>query len=189
MKHFNLALATVTAMFVCGFAHAQEAENEKNIEYEKLKVLEPMVGTYHNAGKIEETGRVWETRATIAWSDSKKMLIRELTWRAAETEAELAEQEWQPLPNRTYFAWNHSENRIERIYVLPRTGLVTISEVKHEGDNVFAYLPISNTAARVGKSDFRAVVTKEGISLEMTNRQNAEGDPLEDFVRKMKRIQ
>jgi hypothetical protein len=175
-------------MLFCGFIHAQEAENEENLEYEKLKVLEPLLGTYHGTGTNLETGRVWEIHVTIAWSDSKKMLVREGTGRNAETEADLAEQEWQPLQGRMYYAWNHTANRIEHFYVRPGIGVVTINEVKHKGDKVFSYSRISTTGDPSWKSDIKAVVTKDGITYHITNRQNSAGEALEDAEWKMKRV-
>ena len=148
-----------------------------------------MIGTYQfPTATNEETGRVRDIRVTIAWSDSKKMLISEASWRAAETEAELAEQEWQPLRVRRYYAWNHAENRIENVFVRPDIGVVTISEVKHEGDNVFLFTRLSTTEARVGKSDEMYIVTKEGITYRITNRENPAGEALEDAEWKIKRV-
>jgi hypothetical protein len=176
-------------MFACGLIYAQDATEDENLEYEKLKVLEPMVGTYHSTGKNEETGRVWEMRATIAWSGSKKMLVQELAVRNAETEAGLAEKEWQPSQVRLYNVWNHSANRIEQFHVRPGIGVVTIREVKHEGNKVFSYSRISTTGDPNWKSDIRAVVTKEGITYHITNQQNPAGEALEDTEWKIKRIE
>jgi hypothetical protein len=189
MKRISFALTIVVASTVCGVANAQDAKEEANLEYEKLKMLDPMVGTYHSMGQNEETGRVWQMRTTIAWSDSKRMLVHELAVRNAETEADLAKQEWQPSQVRLYNVWNHSANRIENFWVRPGIGLVTISEVKHEGDNVFSYSRISTTGDPKWKSDIKAVVNDEGITYLTTNRKNPAGEALEDTELKMKRIE
>ncbi len=133
MQRLCFAVTIVAALITCGPANAQNAD-EKNLEYEKLKVLEPMVGTYHGSGTNQETGEVWEVRVTIAWSDSKKMLMSEASARGAGAEADLPTKEWETAQRREYYLWNSDEKHVEHIVVNPTRGVLQINKVTCEGD-------------------------------------------------------
>jgi hypothetical protein len=188
MKRISFALTIVAGLTLCGVAFAQNAAEEENPAIQELKVLEPLVGTYHASRTNEETGRVREIRRTISWSDTKTMLTSEAIGREAESEADLANQEWQPWGYRAYYVWNHDASRIELITVMPGPGVVNVSEIKREDENVFTHSRIRTTGNPAWRSAVKVIVTEEGITYQLTNRKNAAGETLEDAEYEMKRM-
>ena len=181
------AFALVFAV-VCGSVYAQDADSPNPAEYEELKVLEPMVGTYRSEWLSANTGGEREALVTYSWSTSKKMLVAEGKIRRAEPGQDISKQPWTTFWDRRYFVWNHVAERIEMVNVNTSAGTVHVSEVKSKGAGVFSILPISSTLNDKAKADMVVTVTKEGITAKLTNRVNADGKRLEDEEHKSKRI-
>ena len=157
-------------------------------EYEELKVLDPMVGTYRMEWLSANTEGRGKCLRRISWSSSKKMLVADGKIRRAEPGQDISKQPWTHLRPRRYFVWNHVAERIEMVNVDTLAGAVHVSEVKSKGAGVFSFLPVSSTLNGKAKADMVVTVTKEGITAKLTNRVNADGKRLEDEEHKSKRI-
>ena len=46
----------------------QETAEQPNVEYEHLKSLEPLIGTWHGTGTDKENGMEFEFQGTFSWS-------------------------------------------------------------------------------------------------------------------------
>ena len=73
MRSLGMLFVFVSALAVTSLCHGQGTE-EKNVAYENLKLLEPMIGTWQMTWADEETGTqgVWEL--TCSWTASKRMI-------------------------------------------------------------------------------------------------------------------
>jgi hypothetical protein len=181
------AFALVFAV-VCGSVYAQDADPPNPAEYEELKVLEPMVGTYRSEWSSANTGGLREMLMTFSWSSSKKMLVAEGKIRRAKPGQDISKQPWTTFRTRSYFVWNHVAKRIEMIDVNTLAGAVHVSEVKSKGAGVFSFLPVSSTLNDKAKADMVVTATEEGMTIKFTNRVNADGERLEDAEYTSKRI-
>ena len=127
MKRQVLTLIAIAATLTCGrnYAQNQEVETQTNEEYEHLKVLEPLAGTFLIEGKNEETGARWEWTHTTSWiGPQRKTLKTEQRFRIADNEAALKEQEWTTGHSYHFYVWNNAEKRIEYISVWGGRGVV-----------------------------------------------------------------
>jgi hypothetical protein len=183
---------TVMALFVCGLTYAQDTSTEQaeqNIEYEKLKVLEPLVGTFLMEGTNEQEGTKWEWVHSTDWSGpEKKMLITETKFRSAGAEADLEKQEWAVGKGGFYYVWNNAAKRIEYIAVMARRGSVTVSEVKCNGDGLYSLKRLSTTVSPAGSEETTVTVDDQTLLWKITNRKSADGQPEEDMVFDWKRV-
>ena len=177
MKRLIFAVfGTVIAIGMCGVAWSQDAD--ENPEYEKLKVLEPLIGTYY-AEWSEEDGEQ-DTLMTFAWNSNKRALISTREGRKADTKQELRMKRWQGLQDRYYYFWNAVENRIESVGLNPTGGDCTISVVKPIAKGEYALEFVRSTTTTESRSTVQIVVTDDSLTFKITNRKDADGAPLED---------
>lgn len=87
-------------------ARGQDAEDE-NIQYEKLKVLEPIIGTWTFTWAGREP-----TESTYAWSASKKMIVATYRARNAEPGEGPASESGYANNSWAFCVWN---DKIEKI--------------------------------------------------------------------------
>jgi hypothetical protein len=191
MKHFNLALVTVVATTFCGFTHAQEAENETQTsrEYEKLKALEPLVGTYIIEGTNEETGVNWEWVITIDWNGPpKSMLIVEDKRRWANAEEDVKTKDWATTKNRHYFVWNNSTERIEYMNVWARRGRISVHHVIPKGEGTYSMPRLTTTESPAGNANITVKVDESSLVWKIVDRTTPDGTREDDMVFNWKRM-
>ena len=119
------------------------------------------------------------TAHNISWSNSKKMLVAEVKIRRAQPGQDISNQPW-TTETWLYFVWNHVDKRIEMIDVNAMAGAVRVYEVKSKEAGVFSLLPVSSTLKDKAKADMLVIVTEEGMTLKLTNRLDADGEPMDD---------
>ncbi len=173
MKQVAIALVFTV---VCGSAYAQD-----------LKDLEPLIGTYRSEWTSANTGGERERLVTYSWSYSKKMLVAEGKIRRAAPGREISNEPW-TTETRLYFVWNHVAKRIEMIDVNALAGAVRVYAVKSKEAGVFSFLPVSSTLNDKAKADMLVIVTEEGMTLKLTNRLDADGEPMDDAEYTSKRV-
>jgi hypothetical protein len=188
MRRSSFLITALSAIFVCGLIYAQDATEEENLEYEKLKVLEPLIGTWQIEWTNDETGVKGQAKVEISWSETKKMVRQKQFMRTAEPGADLVEQEWNARADRCYL-WNHNTKRIEQVNINERSGWVITREVKPSGGGVFVMPAISGSNEVTGD---RILVTykveKDSHTVTLSNRTDDEGNPRDDFVYTMQRV-
>ncbi len=183
MKSACLAFAfpCLVANLLAGANYAQETEVEENAQYEKLKVLEPLVGEYRYEAPVQANGEQREWRLLIFWNKQKKMLLGESRNRRIDGSATVKEKEWN-FGERQYYVWNDREGRIESFQVRPARGLVNTCEVRLMGNGVFVIKLLGSTGDPVVESaQITMTATDAGITTRYTGRKDPDGQPLEDM--------
>lgn len=180
MKRMFLALTATVAGLMCLPTYAQDATEGDNLEYEKLKVLEPLIGTFHQNWTDEKTGEIRESEATISWCDSKKMLVVTGRQRAAKTEDAVARQPWKAWTDIIHYYWNNVSHQIESVRVRPEEGFVTVNTITPNDNGVFVYTQIKTSSDRSGSPKLTVEATDEALTLRASGRVDAEGKPLDD---------
>jgi hypothetical protein len=186
MKKSVAALALLVTVLACSPLLAQEAEDADNVEFQKLKVLEPILGIYHWAWSNDEGEH--ESLLTISWNVSKKAMIATRQARHADTKETLSLKPWIDQEDRVYYFWNHAEDRIESVRVAPYTAEYSINEVMAEGDGEFTLKFIRSTDPSQPRATMKMVATDDSLTFKISNRKNAAGDPLEDMDFEIKRV-
>jgi hypothetical protein len=167
-------------------AYGQDA-SEENVEYEHLKVLEPLVGTWLMSGTNDEDDVDWEYKLIYSWSPSKKMLVGHGNLRWATTNDSLSEKEWEPREHRSII-WNHKKKTIEQTILHPNRGSVSVLSFTGKGNGRFAVTQESNSAAEHGTLDRMLIITGDKITINETNRKNAAGESQPDRTRTLSRL-
>jgi hypothetical protein len=142
MKHIMFAVAIVLSS---GLSYGQEAE-EEGVEYEKLKVLEPIIGTWH--ATIPDRG--FEAFHTYSWSDTKRMIVASGTQKRGKPGEVPSETALSESPRKEFIVWNHTTNCIERYLLLARAGLFHVTLLSPIGDGKFTVAVKSNTKPGTG---------------------------------------
>lgn len=153
MKNLTL-VAVLATVLSCSVTQAQETA-AVNPFYERLKVLEPLIGKY-SADTIRRGGKTFEQERSIFWSARKRMIV-------ATTRIRQEQQDWEEIQNRQFFYWNAAEDRIEFLRIWPPTGRVDRYEVIPESDDKFVFEQLSSSR-RAGTSKQTWTVTAEGIA-------------------------
>lgn len=179
--HLALAFAFLAANLVADANYAQETAVEENAQYEKLKVLEPLVGEYRFDGQVQANGEQREWRLLFFWNKEKKMLLGESRNRRVDAGATAEEKEWN-FGQRQYHVWNDREKRIESYHVRAAQGVIATREVKPMGNGVFVLELLSSTGDSVAESaQITMTATNAGIAYRLTGRKDPAGRPLEDM--------
>jgi hypothetical protein len=146
MKRTAIILSAVAILFARGQVIGQDEEGEPNVHHEKLKVLEPLIGSWHAEGERSNRGIKWESITSASWSDAQKMIQVQTKYRTAELDGDLAAQEWKEWGQMQFYVWNSDANRIEFYVVNRNEGEVYISQVDCGKDGVITYPRIRATA-------------------------------------------
>lgn len=186
MKRIAFTLTIVAVIFTCGLTYAQPAAVVPNVEYEKLKVLEPLIGTWRIETKDDETGAIWEALITVSWSATQKMIVSDVKTRNADSDSKLGKQEFQPFQEQ-FFVWNPDAKRIEFINVNLLGGAVYISEAKIDANGVISYPRIRSTRGRF-LTDRTDEVTDSEWTVKFYEGKSETGEALEDYELRAKRV-
>jgi hypothetical protein len=185
MKRVVFTLTALAAVVTTGFSYAQDPAASEHPAYEKLKVLEGFVGEWHGKTVNEENNVTQERRATTSWSDSKGVLIVQSQVRRAAEDEDITKQKWRES-ERGYYIWNQAKQRIEFISVQLWWGASTSYEVRPKEDGVVDYRMISTSLDAEWK--LSVVMAKDKYTIKVSNRKDAQGEPLDDFERTMERV-
>jgi hypothetical protein len=136
MKWLGMLSVLVAAFFITPLSYAQLPE-EENVRYERLKVLEPIIGTWASTGTDQQTRQQTETVTTYSWSPSKKMIVSASRQRQANIGEDLSTQKWNDGGPRIFFVWNSDSACIEQVCLFTGVGRATVHKVISKGEGVF----------------------------------------------------
>lgn len=188
MKRLIFTLTTFVAMVTGSLNFAQEPAADGNPEYERLKVLEPLVGEYRAIGDVQPDGEQREWRLSFFWSKQKKMLLAESRNRRIDAQATPEDKEWN-FGERQYYVWNHRTNRIEWVHVRPAFGVVNTREVTAQGNGVFSMQLLTSTSdAATEPGLFTLTGTADSLKMKFSDRKKPDGQPDEDLEFTLPRV-
>lgn len=158
---------------------AQDATRWVNPRYEKLKVLEPIIGTWTFVRTYPGSEAKSEVQTTYSWSPSKGMITSTSRTRHA-ADGDLSQaQEWIEGGPFVFFVWNEKTNRIESHGLYTLAGFADVCAVTCREDGSFESSPTHE--------DFDAVLSKDVMTIsgnemrvKSTNRRSPSGEALED---------
>ena len=181
MKMLQVMFAlVVTTASLCSLCYAQPQE-EENVAYEKLKVLEPIIGTWTITRTNDETGTLHETSTTFAWADSKKMITTVSKRRQVKIGGDIATQEWTDGGPRFFYLWNLKSECIEQYFLIQGAGAGFVHGLLPKGDGVFEWKLIHAASPwESGESTVVTTITDTELRLTATNRKGPQGEDLED---------
>jgi hypothetical protein len=211
-----LILCLLTALAVARIASAQDTEPQEqlaaestaeeqptepqqdaaqpNVEYEHLKVLDTLVGTWQGKGTDPESGVEFEFKFTVSWSPNKKLLMGDGMVRAAlPGQGNLEEQEFGP-GWRTFWVWNQQEQRLEdHSFNIsgPEEGIQNLSVWTMEKDGVFSIRVESSSAAGPLRrpESITLVVSGDAATIVTVGATNKQGERLPTEAIAMKRVE
>jgi hypothetical protein len=180
-----LRLSTIlVAAFLPSVTFAQEknAENapaEENVHYDKLKVLEPIIGTWAR----DYSSVKGEVETTFSWSPTKKMIVSTSRNRIAEPDEDIKRKEWTDGGARIFYVWNAESECIEQHAFYTSVGRAAAHKVLPKGKGVFDFVPIHPPTS---SGDMTMTITEDEIHVEIVNREGENGESLDDrhFVSK-----
>jgi hypothetical protein len=145
-----LLIAVCPASLVMG----QTGRPAEGPEFEHLKVLEPLLGSFS-----QETNGNFEMRRKHIWTDLKRMIVVTL-----ERKPKDSDQDFSDTPYREFFYWNAQDQRIEQVVVNPRAGRTETYVVTPNEDNEFDF-ELVNTSRAGSISKGTWAVTDEGMTM------------------------
>jgi hypothetical protein len=143
MKRMIIALFAIGILLSNSICNADTPSTIGNIEYEKLKVLQPLVGTWRMVF-TDEAGATREWLTKVDWSVTRKMIVARATTRTARSPNELAGQEWHEM-GYAFYVWNPSAERIELFNIGTTWGSIVVSEVTPRRHGIIVYSRIRGT--------------------------------------------
>lgn len=184
----RLSMLFVIGAFAVGsLAHGQEAKEEENIRYEKLKALEPIIGTWSAGWTNDEKREQSEIQTTYSWSTTKKMILCVTKIRTAKTGEDLAKQDWVEGGPRYFYIWNTKSGCIEQYSLYPGIGEAAVSKVEPKGGSKFE-ITVIHAATDVIRGDAVVTVTQDELLTKIFNRQGDDGEKWDDIEMVSKRV-
>jgi hypothetical protein len=135
-----IAMLVVTASTV---GSASETAEFRNREYEELRVLEPLIGSWRMVF-VDDDGVKREWVTTIAWSSTRKMIVGSGISRIVDSSPTADGPPWHQR-GYAFYVWNSVDQRIELFNVGTAWGSVVVSEVKPQERGVITYSRIRGT--------------------------------------------
>lgn len=175
------------ALAVVSLAHGQEAKEQENVQYEELKVLEPIIGTWGANWTNEQNGEQGEIQMTYSWSSSRKMIMCASRIRKAQPGADLATQDWVDGGPRYYYVWNVTSKCIEVYALYTGIGEAVVSKVEPKGDNKFE-MTVIHAAADVSRGDAILTIKEDEVVTKVINRKGDDGEKWKDLEMVHKRV-
>ncbi len=183
MRRLTTLSVLVLSLSSLSYVHSQDVEN---VYYEKLKVLEPIIGTWRSTKTNEQTNKQVETVTTYSWLSNKKMIVATSKLRRADIGEDISKQEWTDLGPRVNFVWNRKSECIEQ-YFFFYWGPVIASKVTPQGEGRFELDVFHSTFPDAADSDSDTdvvnvmTITEDELRIRTTNIKGPEGQPLEDW--------
>jgi hypothetical protein len=173
---------------------SQQEQAQPNVEYEHLKVLDSLVGTWQGKGTDPESGVEFEFKFTVSWSPNQKLLMGDGMVRAAlPGQGKLEEQEFGP-GWRNFWVWNQQEQRLEDHGFSisgPEEGIQNLSVWTLEKDGVFSIRVESSSAAGPLRrpESITLVVSGDSATIVTVGATNQQGERLPTQAITMKRVE
>lgn len=183
MKCCGLSLLLFGVLSVGPLAFGQD-DAEQNVHYERLKVLEPIIGTWYSAMPNRQTGGQIEQRTTYRWIATKRMIIADSVRR------EIADGEpgpWTEGGPRFHLVWNQKLECIEIYSFATLAGWAFVERVLPKGDNEFELISTQVTVDR-GTANMTMTISDEEILWKLRNRKSVDGEALDDQEVILKRV-
>ena len=166
---------------------AQDATKWVNPKYEKLKVLEPIIGTWTFVRTYPGSEAKSEVQTTYSWSPSKGMITSTSRTRHA-ADGDLGKaQEWIEGGPFIFFVWNEKTNRIESHGLYTLAGNAGVYAVTCRDDGSFESSPTHENFDTVLSKDVMTIKGNE-MRIKSTNRRDPSGETLEDSEQVSTRI-
>ncbi len=178
MKLLQVMFVLVTAASMSSLSYAQSQE-EENVHYEKLKVLEPILGTWTLTRTNDETGEQTEISTTYSWSAAKKMIVSTSKQRRANKGEDISTQEWGEGGPRISYLWNRTSDCIEKYWLFPQHGAAFILKVLPKSEGVFELTPIHHTSPFMPGTN-TLTITDTDLRIRAIDRKGPQGEKLED---------
>jgi hypothetical protein len=186
MNRIALMLTAIVITFVCFAAYAQE-DSEENTAFEKLKVLEPMIGTWHFTWSNEETGEHGEVHTTFSWAPEKRMIVSASKLRKAQMDKDFASLPWNDGGPRIFYVWNSKAESIEEYAMFTVAGTSRTCTVTPNGDGRFDLKEIRATTDS-GTYDLNYELSDNTMTIRFSNHKTSDGEPQEDREIVMSRV-
>jgi len=178
MKLLGMLSVLVVVFLGSSLCYAQTQE-EENVAYEKLKVLEPIIGTWTHIRTDKETGGQTEIATTYSWSATKKMIVSTSKQRRANKGENISAQEWgEGGPNIAYL-WNYGSECLEQHWLMPQVGVVFISKVVPKDEGMFELTPIHHTST-IPLGTNILTITETELRVRAIDLKGPQGEKLED---------
>ncbi len=158
---------------------AQDATRWVNPRYEKLKVLEPIIGTWTFVRTYTGIPAKSEVQTTYTWSPSKGMITSTSRTRHAENGDLSQTQEWIEGGPFIFFVWNEKTNRIESHGLYTLAGFADVYAVTCREDGSFESSPTHEDFDAVLSKDVMTIKGNE-MRIKSTNQRSPSGETLED---------
>jgi hypothetical protein len=187
MKCHGLLSLLLGLLLVGPQAFGQD-DAEENIHYEKLKVLEPIIGTWSHIFPNRQTGGQIEHQTTYRWVATKRMIIADSIRRDI-TDGQAGP--WTEGGPRTCYVWNQNQEPpcIEVYFFGTLAGWAGVSRVLPKGDNEFELIQTHITLdLGGGTANLTMTISDDEIVLMGRDRKDADGAALEDWESVSKRV-
>lgn len=186
MRWYVFYLLLLTVACVRPPIWAQEP-TEQDVSHEKLKVLEPIIGTWSATWTNDETGAQNEMQVTFSWAAKARMIVSVGKARTADAGKTLDSQPWEDGGPRGFFVWNSKAGAIEQTWFFTMMGMAIHSTITPKGNGQFEMKTFHQTGDW-GTYDMTMVVTEDECRQKFVSRDSASGDASKDFEIVMKRV-
>ena len=180
MNRWGILVVLIGMLHVPAFAQ-DATEPRTNVAYEKLKVLEPLMGTWSRSWIQQGSGIRIEVETTYSWSPSKLMIVSKSRSRFGDN------KEWIDGGAHIYYAWNEKSECIEQFHMYTLWGRATVNRVLPKEKGVFELISIHDNLD-VGTSTKTMTISENEIRILLQNQKDPKGAPLEDEEQVFKRI-
>ncbi len=187
MKLLGKLSVLIAAFSIGSLSYAQPQEDEENVAYEHLKVLEPFIGTWTMSFDNDYTGWHVEIMTTYSWSPTQKMLVAKGKIRRAKIGDDISTQEWTVLDVPEFWMWNTVSKSIERYSVVPGAGMAFVEKVVSKGEGVFEVVPIHGNHY-LGNYTLTMVLKDKEIHNTFSNLTGPKGERKDDIKLVSKRV-
>lgn len=158
---------------------AQDATLWVSPRYEKLKVLEPIIGSWTFVRTYAGSDARTEVQTTYCWSPTKAMITSTSRSRHA-ADGDLSQaHDWIEGGPFVYFVWNEKTQRIESHGLYTLAGFADVYAVTCKEDGSFESSPTHEEFDAVLSKD---VITIKGdeMRIKSTNQRGPSGETFED---------
>ena len=185
MRSLGMLFVFIPVLAMTSLCHGEGTE-EENVHYEKLKVLEPMIGTWQMTWADEETGTqgLWELN--FSWTPSKRVIAATTKTRRAEKGEDITKKAWLTR-NTGWYVWNSESQWIENYHVNQETGLASVSKLSPTGNGAFESEQI-RASANTGTSRTTVKCVGDEMHWAFVNRKSPTGEAQKDIFGVFKRV-
>jgi hypothetical protein len=184
MKCCGLLSLLIGSLLVGPQAFGQD-DAEENIHYERLKVLEPIIGTWSARRTDSRTGAENEQQTTYRWSATKRMIIGDSIRRDI-TDGQAGP--WNEGGPRFCYVWNQYLKCIEVYAFYTMAGVAAVSRLIEKGDGEFEWSETQMTTDDWPTASITMTISDDEIVMKGRNRKSVDGEELDDLEWGMQRV-